>query len=80
MVHLHLYKMRDSKTMSYERHESKRWVNNQVTFICTAIFTYSCTESHAANIYYTQCWGKLLLKVMQYNIALFPKKVTIYAT
>ncbi len=22
-----------------------------------------------------QCWGKLLLKVMHYNIALFPKKV-----
>ncbi len=25
-----------------------------------------------------QCWGKLLLKVMHYNIALLPKKVTNY--
>ncbi len=25
-----------------------------------------------------QCWGKLLLKVMRYNIALLPKKVTKY--
>ncbi len=34
--------------------------------------------------YYTiicdQCWGKLLLKVMHYNIALLPKKVTNYVT
>ncbi len=27
-----------------------------------------------------QCWGKLLLKVMHYNIALLPKKVTNYVT
>ncbi len=27
-----------------------------------------------------QCWGKLLLKVMHYNIAFLPKKVTIYVT
>ncbi len=27
-----------------------------------------------------QCWGKLLLKVMRYNIALLPKKVTNYFT
>ncbi len=27
-----------------------------------------------------QCWGKLLLKVMHYNIALLPKKVTNYIT
>ncbi len=27
-----------------------------------------------------QCWGKLLLKVMRYNIALLPKKVTNYVT
>ncbi len=26
----------------------------------------------------TQCWGKLLLKVMHYNIALLPEKVTYY--
>ncbi len=32
--------------------------------------------SHA----YVQCWGKLLLKVMHYNIALLPKKVTNYIT
>ncbi len=29
---------------------------------------------------YNQCWGKLLLKVMHYNIALLPKKVTNYVT
>ncbi len=29
---------------------------------------------------YEQCWGKLLLKVMHYNIALLPKKVTNYVT
>ncbi len=29
---------------------------------------------------YDQCWGKLLLKVMHYNIALLPKKVTNYVT
>ncbi len=29
---------------------------------------------------YIQCWGKLLLKVMHYNIALLPKKVTNYIT
>ncbi len=27
-----------------------------------------------------QCWGKLLLKVIHYNIALLPKKVTNYIT
>ncbi len=27
-----------------------------------------------------QCWGKLLLKVMRYNILLLPKKVTSYVT
>ncbi len=27
-----------------------------------------------------QCWGKLLLKVMHYNIALIPKKVANYIT
>ncbi len=27
-----------------------------------------------------QCWGKLLLKVMRYNVALLPKKVTNYVT
>ncbi len=27
-----------------------------------------------------QCWGKLLLKVTHYNIALLPKKVTNYVT
>ncbi len=27
-----------------------------------------------------QCWGKLLLKVMHYNIALLPKKVTNFVT
>ncbi len=27
-----------------------------------------------------KCWGKLLLKVMHYNIALLPKKVTNYVT
>ncbi len=27
-----------------------------------------------------QCWGKLLLKVMPYNIVLLPKKVTNYVT
>ncbi len=27
-----------------------------------------------------QCWGKLLLKVMHYNIVLLPKKVTKYVT
>ncbi len=29
---------------------------------------------------YEQCWGKLLLKVMHYNIALLSKKVTNYVT
>ncbi len=29
---------------------------------------------------FSQCWGKLLLKVMHYNIALLPKKVTNYVT
>ncbi len=32
------------------------------------------------NIQNNQCWGKLLLKVMHYNIALLPKKVTNYVT
>ncbi len=27
-----------------------------------------------------QCWGKLLLKWMHYNIALLPKKVASYIT
>ncbi len=27
-----------------------------------------------------QCWRKLLLKVMNYNIAFLPKKVTNYVT
>ncbi len=29
---------------------------------------------------YDQCLGKLLLKVMRYNIVLLPKKVTKYVT
>ncbi len=35
---------------------------------------------HAEYVPYKQCWGKLLLKVMHYNIALLPKKVTNYVT
>ncbi len=31
-------------------------------------------------LYHDQCWGKLLLKVMHYNIALLPKKETNYVT
>ncbi len=27
-----------------------------------------------------ECWGKILLKVMHYNIVLLPKKVTNYVT
>ncbi len=27
-----------------------------------------------------QCWGKLLLKVLHFNIELLPKKVTNYVT
>ncbi len=33
-----------------------------------------------AGICYQQCWGKLLLKVMHYNIASLSKKVTNYGT
>ncbi len=29
---------------------------------------------------YVQCWEKLLLKVMHYNIVLLPKKATNYVT
>ncbi len=29
-------------------------------------------------ITFVQCWGELLLKVMRYNVALLPKKVTDY--
>ncbi len=29
---------------------------------------------------YIQCWVKLLLKVMHYNIVLLPKKVSNYVT
>ncbi len=42
----------------------------------------TCTDkfklNHAAGD--DQCWGKLLWKVMHYNIALLPKKVTNYVT
>ncbi len=31
-------------------------------------------------VIHKQCWGKLLLKVMHYNIVLLPKKVTNYVT
>ncbi len=37
---------------------------------------YKMTEC----LLYEQCWGKLLLKAMHYNIALLPKKVTNYIT
>ncbi len=37
-------------------------------------------EVSEMKIFYNQCWGKLLLKVMHYNIALLPKKVTNYIT
>ncbi len=40
---------------------------------------YQVTYSLHLNAY-TQCRGKLLLKVMRYNIALLPKKVTNYIT
>ncbi len=36
------------------------------------------TQTHM--ILHHQCWGKLLLKVMHYNIALLSKKVTNYVT
>ncbi len=37
-------------------------------------------NSIACGMVAAQCWGKLLLKVMHYNIALLPKKVTNYVT
>ncbi len=43
---------------------------------CSASFQLRIT---AVTTHY-QCWGKLLLKVMHYNIALLPKKVTNYIT
>ncbi len=58
-------------------------------FIC-AIYTIS-NRAHVYNMLqglanpsygpaWLQYWGKLLLKVMHYNIALLPKKVTNYVT
>ncbi len=44
----------------------------------------SCVQgegnSIACGMVAAQCWGKLLLKVMHYNIALLPKKVINYVT
>ncbi len=37
-------------------------------------------DSSLVIVAYQQCWRKLLLKVMHYNIALLPKKVTNYVT
>ncbi len=34
----------------------------------------SCCRVLSEHVAYEQCWGKLLLKVMHYNIALLPKK------
>ncbi len=44
-----------------------------------------CTQKHQKTldsqvISHKQCWGKLLLKVIHCDIALFPKKVTDYIT
>ncbi len=36
---------------------------------------YACVNVYSVQFYaYNQCWGKLLLKGMHYNIALLPKK------
>ncbi len=39
-----------------------------------------CQKCNINKTNQNQCWGKLLLKVMHYNIALLPKKVTNYVT
>ncbi len=51
------------------------FINNALVTIYNAfkaVYMKSCS--------YRQCWGNLILKVMRYNIALLPKKVTDYVT
>ncbi len=45
-------------------------------FVLVCIYIYMCVCVCVC----MQFWGKLLLKVMHYNIALLPKKVTNYDT
>ncbi len=50
------------------------------TSVLAFIRNIVCSFIHPFNHSCCQCWGKLLLKVMHYNIALLPKKVTNYVT
>ncbi len=52
-------------------------------YIKLELIYVSVLFEHPAHFNYAndnQCWGKLLLKVMHYNIALLSKKVTNYVT
>ncbi len=48
--------------------------------LCDALLNITLYESVFCWVAHGQCWGKLLLKVMRYNIAILPKKVTNYVT
>ncbi len=65
----------ESVSENYRKSDENKHVNEGNTdrrlFKCFVIF-----PNHTN----TQCWGKLLLKVMHYNIALLSKKVTNYIT
>ncbi len=57
-----------------------KYIQNYAKMAVLASIQVSSIQEKAQVYRLLQCWGKLLLKVMHYNIALLPKKVTNYVT
>ncbi len=63
-------------------HRTTPLLLNMLCSFCSlsVLLCYTAVLSYRSQYSDNQCWGKLLLKVMHYNIALLPKKVTNYVT
>ncbi len=67
--------------LTHDNHAINRGKKKRLTaLIYIYMYMYMYMYMYIYIYIYIQCWGKLLLKVMHYNIALLPKKVTNYVT
>ncbi len=57
---------------------TKSHLNTFTEWLCSYLLCLFMWTQHLLTE--IQCWGKWLLKIMHYNIALLPKKVTHYVT
>ncbi len=87
--HTHTHTHRDTHTHTQRERERERARHTHTdrhthTHRDTTTHTHRYTHTQRYTQIHThthrQCWGKLLLKIMHYNIALLPKKVTNYVT